>query len=252
MVSNMTIDPNSEETSPETPSDPPPPPITASDLDFRRMVARAQRKVKDRSTLTNQESAALKKFDRDRERALRWQYYPTIPQKDWRQMSGRPAQVINEQAERYGIPFGGPIVDLPKVVKALHDFLAANAYKLAKDDDPLMGGGDSPALEEYRKEQTLMARMKRREMERQLIPRDESRIALGKIASIIRNCGEILQRQFGPAALDVLNEALGDMDLEIERTFGGEDRTEIEPSKPDKLAGKPDNLEPPTAGEPAK
>ncbi len=67
-------------------------------------------------------------------------------------MSGRQTKVINEQAERYGIPFGGATINLPTVVRALHDFLADNAVKLARDDDPLMQGVGSPALERYREE----------------------------------------------------------------------------------------------------
>jgi len=213
----MTTDPNMEETSPETPTEPPPPPVLASEVEFRRQVAAAQRKVKSRSELTNQERAALKKFERDREEGLRWQYYGTIPAKHWKVMSGRPAQVINEQSERYGIPFGGAVIDLTKVARALHDFFAANAMKLAKPEDPLMAGGDSPMLEKYREEQYLMAKLKRGEMERTLIPRDETRMCMGRMATILRNCGEVLQRQFGPGALDVLNEALDDAEAEVMR-----------------------------------
>ncbi len=107
------------------------------------LVARAYRKVMDRQELTKPERAALKRHEREKEERLRWQYYGSIPQKHWRQMSGRQAKVINEQAERYGIPFGGPSINLPAVVRALHDFLADNAHKLAREDDPLMQGSGS-------------------------------------------------------------------------------------------------------------
>jgi hypothetical protein len=185
----------------------------------KELITTAFRKRLRKQPLSASEQAALKRFEKEREERLRWEYYGTIPQKHWKAMSGRPAQIINDQAKRYGIPFDGAVVDLPKVIRSLHDFLAANAYKLAKDDDPLMGGGDSPALEEYRREQVLMARYKRLELERQLIPRDEARVVQGRIASIIRNCGEVLQRQFGPAALDILNEALDDAEAEVNRMF---------------------------------
>ncbi len=45
-------------------------------------------------------------------------------------MSGRQAKVLQEQAARYGIPFGGSTIDLPEVVRALHDFLANAKYQL--------------------------------------------------------------------------------------------------------------------------
>ncbi len=70
------------------------------------LVARAYRKVMEKAELTKEERRALKRHEREKEERLRWQYYEAIPQKHWRTMSGRQAKVINEQADRYGIPFG--------------------------------------------------------------------------------------------------------------------------------------------------
>jgi hypothetical protein len=109
---------------------------------------------------------------------------------------------------------------LPAVVRALHDFLADNAVKLAKDDDGLMLGTDSPALERYRDERALLARMDRLEREGSLIPRDEVRQALGRMAAVLGGAGDALQRQFGASALDIFVEALDNVEREIERTFG--------------------------------
>ncbi len=110
------------------------------------LVQRAYRKLMDKAELTKEERRALKKHEKEKEERLRWQYYQAIPQKHWREMSGRQTKQINEQAQRYGIPFGGATVNLPAVVRALHDFLADNAVKLARDEDPLMQGSGSPAL----------------------------------------------------------------------------------------------------------
>jgi hypothetical protein len=151
---------------------------------------------------------------------LRWQYYVSIPQKHWRAMSGRQSKVINEQASRYGLPFGGPSVNLPALARAIHDFLADNAVKLARDDDPMLAGGSSPALERYREERALLARLDRLEREGALLPRDEARRALGRVAAIIRQAGESLARDYGNGAVDVLHEALADADAEVERAFG--------------------------------
>ena len=104
--------------------------------------------------MTKEERRLLKRHESEKEERLRWQYYASIPQKHWRNMSGRQTKVINEQAQRYGIPFGGASINLPAVVRALHDFLADNAVKLARDDDELMQGNGSPALERYREERT--------------------------------------------------------------------------------------------------
>ncbi len=193
-----------------------------ADVDSRvdgDLVARAYRKVMDRQELTGAEREALKRHEKQKEERLRWQYYSSISQKHWRQMSGRQTKVINEQATRYDIPFGGPKIDLSAVVKALHDFLADNAQKLARDDDVLLQGSNSPALERYREERAELARLDRLERQRQLLPRDQMREALARIAGIIRGAGDALQRQFGPAAVEILHEALDDAQREMENSL---------------------------------
>ena len=176
----------------------------------------------DRQELTQAERQALKRHEKQKEERLRWEYYGSIPQKHWRRMSGRQTKVINEQAARYGLPFGGPTIDLPAVVKALHDFLADNAVKLARDDDALLQGASSPALERYREERALLARLDRLERERSLLPRDEIRVAMGRIGAVLRGAGETLQRRFGQDAVEILYEALDDAERDIARYFGNE------------------------------
>lgn len=185
------------------------------------LIARAYRKIMDgqKDSLTSDEKAAVRKHEKEKEERLRWQYYEAIPQKHWRQMSGRQTKVINEQAERYGIPFGGASISLPKVVRALHDFFADNKYKLARDEDALMAGGPSPALERYREERASLAQMDRLEREGKLLSRDLVRQSLSKIASILRISGESLQRQFGQEAADLLHSAIDDAEAEINRFF---------------------------------
>jgi hypothetical protein len=174
----------------------------------------------DRKPLTREERAALARHEKAKEEKLRWQYYRSIPQKHWRAMSGRQTKVLNEQATRYGLPLGGATIDLPTLARAVHDFLADNARKLAREDDALLkGGGASPALERYREERAALARLDRLQRERELVPRQEVRVALGQIAAILRGAGETLGRQFGAAAAEVLHEALDDARKEIDRSF---------------------------------
>lgn len=198
---------------------------TAPVVENRDLLARAFRKVLDgqKDSLTRDESVALRRHEKSKDEKSRWEHYASIPQKHWKRMSGRQTKVINEQADRYGIPFGGPTVNLPEVVRAWHDFLAENKYKLARDDDPLMNGSGSPALERYREERASMARLDRLEREAELLQRDVVRQSLGKIAGVIRNAGEALQRQFGQSAADILNEALDDAELEIKTFFDGKE-----------------------------
>ena len=208
------------------------PPDAASRVDSD-LVARAYRKVMDRKELTKQERGILKRHERQKEERLRWQYYRSIPQKHWRDMSGRQTKVINEQALRYGIPFGGRTVDLPAVVMALHDFLAENAQRLSRDPDEMLVGAGSPALERYREERAELARLDRQERQQQLLPRDVVNASLSQIATVRRGAGETLQREFGAAAAEILYEALYDAERQIRRTFG-------KPQEPPDHASDPD------------
>lgn len=185
----------------------------------KEIVGRAYRKVMDGQKLTREESAAIARFEKEKEERARWQYYNSIPQKHWRQMSGRQAKVINEQAVRYGIPFGGPNISLPAVVRALHDFLADNKSRLAVDGDVLMSGSSSPALERYREERAALARLDRLEREGGLVDRELVRQSLAQIAAIIRSAGETLEREFGSRAAEILIEALDDAQRETDRYF---------------------------------
>lgn len=199
------------------------------------LIARAYRKIMNgqQDELSATEKAAVKRHEKEKEERLRWQYYESIPQKHWRRMSGRQTKVLNEQAQRYGIPFGGPSINLPAVVRALHDFLAENKYKLAREDDELMNGGASPALERYREERAALARLDRLEREGELLPRDAVRLSLGKTAAILRTAGETLQRQFGQPAADILIAAVDDAEHEISRHFGAGAATQTDDAPPD-------------------
>ncbi|MDZ4689082.1 MAG: hypothetical protein SH850_28745 [Planctomycetaceae bacterium] len=201
----------------------PAPSVSAAARVDSDLVKRAYQKVMNRADLTRDERDALRRHEKEKEERLRWQFYESIPQKHWRAMTGRQTKVINEQAERYGLPFGGPAINLPKLARALHDFLADNALKLARDadgDSLMQGGGSSPALERYREERAALARLDRLERERGLLPRDEARDALGRIAAILRGAGDALQRQFGTGAVEILYEAIEDAQHEMDRMFG--------------------------------
>jgi len=116
----------------------------AADL---RLAERALKKQQAGQEPTTREQAALDRVRAIREEQQRWEHYERIPKSYWVKMSGRQVKVINEQARRYGIPFDGEregkksFVNLPAVVESIHDFLVANARRLARKDDD--GGHDS-------------------------------------------------------------------------------------------------------------
>ena len=119
----------------------PPPGESTAELADKATAQRAARKLFDGQDLTKAERDALARYEKAKEERLRWQYYHTVPKKHYRAMSGRQDKVLNEQAKRYDLPIGGPVIDLEALLRRFHDFLAENAVKLARDEDPLMQVG---------------------------------------------------------------------------------------------------------------
>ena len=136
-------------------------------------------------------------------------------------MSGRQTKILHEQADRYGIPFAGRVINLPTVVRTLHDFLAANARLLRhpEDGDALLKGEASPALEEYRKEKMKLARLDRMERENTLVDRQLIHEFLGMLATRIRALGDQLQKNGHLEAFELLQECLDDFESHVTMFF---------------------------------
>ena len=149
------------------------------------------------------------------EEEARWSYYRTIPKRHWLEMSGRQSKVINEQAARYELPLGGPVINLPALARALHDFLAKHKHRFNQEEP----AGEPGSLEEWRHERMQLARLDRLEREGQLVPREAARQAFAVAASVLRQAGEQLQRQCGAVAHEILTDALADAALAIDALF---------------------------------
>jgi len=108
------------------------------------------------------------------EEKLRWQYYRSIPQKHWREMSGPQTKILQGASWFLWLAFRGREDRSAELARAFYDFLAANARKLSAPDDELMQGGPSPALERYREERATMARLDRQEREQSRCPETAS------------------------------------------------------------------------------
>jgi hypothetical protein len=191
------------------------PPIEPED---REGLAEAVRKTKAGEKLTATERTALRRFRVTREEVDRWRYYATIPKKHWVKLSGRQHKVLDEQATRYGMPILGSVISLTAVARWIHDFLARNAQKLKPEEEQLLEG-NSDWSEKYRQERTLLTRLERHEREGQLVSRDKSHQCWTRVAGVLRQAGETLQRQFGAAALRVLNQALENATREVDAYF---------------------------------
>lgn len=210
----------------------------ADDARQRELLQAAIRKRQAGQKLNRDEQRAVDRANRERDEQLRHEHYRTIPKKLWSQWSGRQHKVLDEQAITYGLPIDGPSIDLPRVVRWLHEMLATNGRKLLAGDaaEDIYSGGDasSPALERLREVQYEIKRRELAVLDGELVHRERTRKVLGQIATILRHVGETLERQFGADALDLLNDGLADCERAVEAAFaesGASSENEAEPAK---------------------
>ena len=86
-------------------------------------------------TLNKNQVADLKWYRKRQTTELIESALANLPKKIYCELSDRQVKVINEQADRYGLPIGGPTIDLYEAIKGFHDFLADHADLFGDDDD---------------------------------------------------------------------------------------------------------------------
>jgi len=192
--------------------------------DQRAAMAALEKKHKGEQP-TRDELAALRRFEEEREAEKRAKNFRSIRKGEWKEWSGRQIKVINEQAERYGLPIGDATINLEQFVKAFHDFLAANARKLAGDDndDPSLAGKTSPAMERKRQLECERLELQLKRDQGFWIERKIVHSCHNRIGEMLRVAGEAFLKQFGPAAQKILNDALDNCEREVNRLLASDD-----------------------------
>lgn len=177
----------------------------------RQLAQSGFEKIKRGEKPSAREQTAIGRIEKSREEELRQQYYKTIPQKHYRELSGRQAKILIEQQTRYGIPFGGGVVDLFAVIRKFHDLLAKYSHVFGNEDEALLtGGSDSPGLERVRLATACLREMDLEERRETHIPKSEILPELMRFAGIIKNACEDVRRQWGNEPADRIAEAVNE------------------------------------------
>lgn len=196
-------------------------PTSIADQVTRELAAAALDKRRRGETPTTRELRALRKIEKQREEEQRERFYHAVPRKHYRALSGRADQVLNQQADRFGLPLRGPVLDLYAVVKGFHDLLArlGGRKKLIENEDGLIEfGSDSADREDYWKWKSRNERLKFERDSGQVIPSDRMHQFLQRIAGLIRDAGDELQR-LNPDAFEIFEALHDNVDTLVERFF---------------------------------
>lgn len=177
----------------------------------RELAATAIDKMRRGEPLSRREKTALQRVQNEQRDKIMEELIKEFPKTRYAQLAGRNTRHLHDQARRYGVPVNTQKIDLERVIRWVHDMLADRGQRLfvtGEDEDPLLAGGNSPALEKCRHEKWLLLQMERKQKERELIPVRLLSECHNEVASILRSCGEALERIFGIDAGDLLRESL--------------------------------------------
>jgi hypothetical protein len=195
-------------------------PSPAYDAGFIKLVQSALAKKRAGQKLKREEQRAIERYQRDEDERTRRRHYGQIPKKLWVQWSGRQHKILADQANCHGIPVGGETIDLPAVVKWLHDFLAENQYKLRQEEAREEDGTESG-------EKLRNLRLRNEQLERdaardklQTIDRSEAHDAFAAAAARLRAGFDQLQRRYGNDALEIAYGAIDDAMSLIDQRLG--------------------------------
>ena len=184
-----------------------------------RLVESAQAKLAGGQDPTKRETAALRRWIAAQAAGELAALLSSCPKHVYLQISGRDAKTLHEQADRYGLPLRGAPIDLAAVVRAFHDLLAARSAAAGNSQTDLPWGDStgSPALERWREVRAKREQIKLDSETERALDREQVHEVWQRMASHLRGLGETYARQYGPDALELLNETLGDCAREMTR-----------------------------------
>lgn len=153
----------------------------------------------------------MSRVEKKREERDRLRYYATVPKGHYAKLAGRQQKVLNEQADRYKLPIGGPTVDLGAVLGRFHDLLREWARSGPPVDDESVAGPASPMLEKVREETWRIKQLERRKLEGELVDRADVAASMAIVSERLRRAGDQLGRRYGEEAQGLLLEAIEDI-----------------------------------------
>lgn len=141
----------------------------------------------------------------------------SIPKKLYLKLSGRATRVINDQATLYGLPMGGPTVDLFALIRGFHDLLAKHSRTFVDsgDDDDLKRAKLKGEIEVLERRAKILDGEINQQRSR-YIDRGELRRRLEWLVGRIADLGERLGKMGGPDVQRALNEFLEELASEVE------------------------------------
>jgi hypothetical protein len=155
---------------------------------------------------------------------------PTVPFATYAAWAGRPSGTVRRTARTWKLrALLGDNISLPKAIRALHDFIAKHANRLAKrKPSETNGEPTSPWLERMRREKFLVARMERLKMAGEMLDRAKVHEGLGVLGRMLADMGRRWRAEGMHRAADQLNETIDDFQRYVDDTFGSDQADDLD------------------------
>lgn len=211
-------------------------PVDPNKLIDERLAASARAKLARGEAPTARETLSLNRVDRDLIADYGARYVRQVPQATYLEWVGRTQRVVRAQADHFGMPFLGKSINVPEVLRRLHDVLAqvrANAIppaQRAAESSDEAGKDNRSATAEIRLLEAKADLVEdERDVKRQeLLPRASVHEIHSRMARVLRSMGERIGKNYGPHAHRMVNEALDDYEHLIDAFMEQPDTDDFE------------------------
>lgn len=174
--------------------------------------------------LDHQQKRDLRRYRDHQEQIDQVEFLLNLPKGLYAKLSGRQHKILNEQAERHGLPISGPTINLAHVLTEFHNQIARSEPPRGGDDpadgDDLLDGEPSDGLERYRMARAKEAEVKLAVLTGGLVDIAEVRSSFESAASHLADARTELARMFGESAASILDLALERADQELKDALG--------------------------------
>jgi hypothetical protein len=200
--------------------------MASDDRERRKLALLAELTEARGEYVTPEQAKHIQWIREERRQAIIDEILVAMPKGLYCQLAGVSQHKVDAHAGKFGLPLKGKTLDMYQVIKAFHDFIAANMKTLSASDDMRILNLEKiqQQVDEARRKAEL-SEIEIQERKNQIVPRAEVRAKLAWLTGKFRKLGDRLGKSHGPDAQLAVNEFLDDIAEEVRHgnlDFSGE------------------------------
>lgn len=180
--------------------------------DQRKLATEYLRKKRAGEKPTVRERRAWEAVQKHQDREAGLRFVEAVPKKLYCEWARRQTKSIHDHARQYDLPLYEPTISIPDLVLAVHNLLAEFGKRnISPTGDPLLEGGESPALERYRNAAADVKELERDRLRGELLPRTLVHKFLLDLSAQVRKSFELACHHPETSAAELFEELFSDI-----------------------------------------